>query len=268
MKKNNIITPVNRNDLHLMRLRMDMGLKGYAIYCLIREFLMERGGSCPTADYSLMAFDFRAEEDDVRRVAEGYSLFTLQGGMISILSASDDNANMADGERSETPVNPDSSAPEGERRITKRITKRQEKKGKENSPLHPLIRKDKEKDREERKEILASCNSGETASGSDGANAGSDDNSAFYARFRRYWNLLIERMGSRLRPISIMNASRRRQLDKLRLGYTDNQISWFVYHACSSPYLNARDGRLKQPADLNWMLLSDDRIVKIIEGNL
>lgn len=268
MKKTDIISPAGRNDLRVMRLRMDMGLKGYAIYCLIREFLMEAGGSCPTADYSLMAFDFRAEEEDVRRVSEDYALFTIADGMISILAAGAGGGNQTETPQPSTDAPDSPDAPQGMARITKRITKRREKKGKENSPLHPLIRKDKEKQREERKEISVSCNSEETDSGNECQNAESDEGPAFYTRFRRYWNLMIDRTGSRLRPISIMNASRRRQLDKLRRGYTDNQISWFIYRACSSPYLNARDGRLKQPADLNWMLLSEERIVKIIEGNL
>lgn len=250
-----------RNDRRLLRLRMEMGLQGYAIYRLITEYLTENGGSCPTADFPLMAFDFHAREEKVRQVAEGYGLFSIADGILSINGGEELAPEAADDNGDDTPEEPIAAESSTEK---KRRTRRTEKKGKEKLPLHPLKRKEKEKNREERKEDGAENENGESQSGDTDAKR---DN-AFYTRFRQYWNATIERTNSRLRPISIVNATRRRQLDKLRRSFDDNQIGWFIYRACCSPYLNARDGRLKQPADLNWMLLSDDRIVKIIEGNL
>ena len=79
---------------------------------------------------------------------------------------------------------------------------------------------------------------------------------------------MLTSTNSRLRPIRVVNGERRKRLVRLRQNYTDEGISRFVFRAANSPYLNARDGRLRQPADLNWMLSTDDRIVKIIEGNM
>ena len=91
---------------------------------------------------------------------------------------------------------------------------------------------------------------------------------SFLAYFSNYWNSVLASTNSRLRPIRVVNGERRKRLVRLRQNYTDEEISRFVFRAANSPYLNARDGRLRQPADLNWMLSTDDRIVKIIEGNM
>ena len=91
---------------------------------------------------------------------------------------------------------------------------------------------------------------------------------SFLAYFSNYWNSVLTSTNSRLRPIRVVNGERRKRLVRLRQNYTDEEISRFVFRAANSPYLNARDGRLRQPADLNWMLSTDDRIVKIIEGNM
>ena len=291
---NNILTintkPTSRNDARLMSLRRNLGLEGYAVYAMLEEALAE-GGGCIEADYALLAFDFRTEEEMVRSVAEDYALFRVDGGRLMLL------ADAADAElrrkRSEAGRKGMCSRWNKRRDITndnKTITTGGEKKEKENLPPTPPIKeKDKEKTEEEKKEISALEN--KQAFPSDGRNVPSDDDKdsanhadskssvadadskssdadRFCLRFRNYWNDCIRRADSRLKPISILNASRRRQLERLRRDYDSTQISWLVWRACNSPYLNARDGRLRRPADLDWMLASDSRIVKIIEGNL
>lgn len=285
-----LVRPAGRNDQRLLRLRRDLGLEGYAVYSMLRELLSDSGGSV-AADYSLIAYDLRTDEALVRGVAEDYALFLIDGGRIAMLPSTADYELRR--KRSEAGRKGMRRRWAGHRAITddnKTITNSDEKKEKENLPPAPPIKeKDKEKTEKEKKEISALEN--KQAFPSDGRNVPSDDDKdsanhadskssvadadskssdadRFCLRFRNYWNDCIRRADSRLKPISILNASRRRQLERLRRDYDSTQISWLVWRACNSPYLNARDGRLRRPADLDWMLASDSRIVKIIEGNL
>lgn len=304
--RNNLNTkPADRNDMRLLRLRRELGLEGYAVYSMLRECVCNAGGAV-AADYELLAFDFRAAEDMVRRVAEGYALFLVADGLVMELPDGGAAAPVADGE-------PDGGAPgEGRRAVSaelrrkrseagrkgmrsrwnnrrgitndnKTITTGGEKKEKENLPPTPPIKeKDKEKAEEEKKDNSAlgdnkavpadvrnvpAGDEGDYAEHADSKSSAADAD-GFCRRFSSFWNDCIRRADSRLRPISILSASRRRQLERLRRGYDSRQISVFVWRACNSPYLNARNGRLRQPADIDWMLASDERIVKIIEGNL
>lgn len=321
----------SRNDDRILKLRMDHGIEGYAVYHMLIEKIAE-SDRCEYAidDYKVLAFDFRVDEQLVKCVAEDYHLFCFNNGRLS-LNPSDmpDDAGEEDCEEdggdclttTESPYTGTSA------------TVSAQKKEKENLPLHPLKEKDKEKERaEEKRNSLAEDNGGEDDSslktsenkasdspdkgekdcdkGEKDCNKGSGTKKAttkenaeasaanedggcvnttsshskgstpsaaggkeariesFLAYFSNYWNSVLTSTNSRLRPIRVVNGERRKRLVRLRQNYTDEEISRFVFRAANSPYLNARDGRLRQPADLNWMLSTDDRIVKIIEGNM
>lgn len=318
----------SRNDDRILKLRMDHGIEGYAVYHMLMEKIAE-SDRCEYAiyDYNVLAFDFRVDEQLVKCVAEDYHLFCFNDGRLS-LNPSDMPAD-TDEEDSEEDVEEDGNdctiASERPYTGTSAMVSAQ-KKEKENLPLHPLKEKDKEKERAEEKRIsLAEDNSGEvdsnlktsenkaydspdkgekdsdkgsvtkkaatkenaeaSAANEDGGcvnttsshSKGSTPSAAggkeariesFLAYFSNYWNSVLTSTNSRLRPIRVVNGERRKRLVRLRQNYTDEEISRFVFRAANSPYLNARDGRLRQPADLNWMLSTDDRIVKIIEGNM
>lgn len=318
----------SRNDDRILKLRMDHGIEGYAVYHMLMEKIAE-SDRCEYAidDYKVLAFDFRVDEQLVKCVAEDYHLFCFNDGRLS-LNPSDMPADAGE-ENSEEDVEEDGNdcTTASERPYTgTSATVSAQKKEKENLPLHPLKEKDKEKERAEEKRIsLAEDNSGEvdsnlktsenkaydspdkgekdsdkgsgtkkaapkenaeaSAANEDGCcvnttsshSKGSTPSAAggkeariesFLAYFSNYWNSVLASTNSRLRPIRVVNGERRKRLVRLRQNYTDEAISRFVFRAANSPYLNARDGRLRQPADLNWMLSTDDRIVKIIEGNM
>lgn len=325
----------SRNDDRILKLRMDHGIEGYAVYHMLMEKIAE-SERCEYAidDYKVLAFDFRVDEQLVKSVAEDYHLFCFNDGRLS-LNPNDMPADAGE-EDSEEDVEEDgndcTTASERPYTGTSAMVSAQ-KKEKENLPLHPLKEKDKEKERAEEKRIsLAEDNGGENDSslknsenkasdspdkgGNDSekgekdcdkgsetkkeatkenaeASAANEDGSSvvttsshskgstpseaggkeariesFLAYFSNYWNSALTSTNSRLRPIRVVNGERRKRLVRLRQNYTDEEISRFVFRAANSPYLNARDGRLRHPADLNWMLSTDDRIVKIIEGNM
>lgn len=318
----------SRNDDRILKLRMDHGIEGYAVYHMLMEKIAE-SDRCEYAidDYKVLAFDFRVDEQLVKCVAEDYHLFCFNDGRLS-LNPNDMPADTGE-EDSEEDVEEGGNdcTTASERPYTgTSATVSAQKKEKENLPLHPLKEKDKEKERAEEKRIsLAEDNSGEvdsnlktsenkaydspdkgekdsdkgsgtkkaapkenaeaSAANEDGCcvnttsshSKGSTPSAAggkeariesFLAYFSNYWNSVLASTNSRLRPIRVVNGERRKRLVRLRQNYTDEEISRFVFRAANSPYLNARDGRLRQPADLNWMLSTDDRIVKIIEGNM
>lgn len=325
----------SRNDDRILKLRMDHGIEGYAVYHMLMEKIAE-SDRCEYAidDYKVLAFDFRVDEQLVKCVAEDYHLFCFNDGRLS-LNPSDMPADAGE-ENSEEDVEEDgngcTTASERLYTGTSAMVSAQ-KKEKENLPLHPLKEKDKEKERAEEKRIsLTVDNGGENDSSlktsenkaSDSPDKGEKDSDkgendsdkgsgtkkaatkenaeasaankdgscvnttsshskgstpsaaggkearieSFLAYLSNYWNSVLTSTNSRLRPIRVVNGERRKRLVRLRQNYTDEEISRFVFRAANSPYLNARDGRLRQPADLNWMLSTDDRIVKIIEGNM
>lgn len=321
----------SRNDDRILKLRMDHGIEGYAVYHMLMEKIAE-SDRCEYAidGYKVLAFDFRVDEQLVKCVAEDYHLFCFNDGRLS-LNLCDMQADTGE-EDDEEDGNDCTTASESPYTGTSATVSAQ-KKEKENLPLHPLKEKDKEKERAEKKRnSLAEDNGGEddsklttsenkisdsldkgekdsdksdndsdkssgtekltNAGNAEAAEANEDGGSvdshsshskestpqaaggkearieSFLAYFSNYWNSVLTSTNSRLRPIRVVNGERRKRLVRLRQNYTDEEISRFVFRAANSPYLNARDGRLRQPADLNWMLSTDDRIVKIIEGNM
>lgn len=318
----------SRNDDRILKLRMDHGIEGYAVYHMLMEKIAE-SDRCEYAidDYKVLAFDFRVDEQLVKCVAEDYHLFCFNDGRLS-LNPSDMPADTGeeDGEENSEEDRSDCTTTTERPYTGTSATVAAQKKEKENLPLHPLKEKDKEKERAEKKRnSLAEDNGGEddsklttaenkssdspdksendsdngsgtskptNAENAEAAEANEDGGSvdshsshskgstpqaagskerrieSFLAYFSNYWNSVLTSTNSRLRPIRVVNGERRKRLVRLRQNYTDEEISRFVFRAANSPYLNARDGRLRQPADLNWMLSTDDRIVKIIEGNM
>lgn len=321
----------SRNDDRILKLRMDHGIEGYAVYHMLMEKIAE-SDRCEYAidDYKVLAFDFRVDEQLVKCVAEDYHLFCFNDGRLSLnpsdmpADAGEEDCEEDGGDCLTTTESPYTGTS---------ATVSAQKKEKENLPLQPLKEKDKEKERaEEKRNSLAEDNGGENDSSlktsenkaSDSPDKGGNDSEkgendsdkgsgtkkeatkenaeasaankdggcvnttsshskgstpsaagskearieSFLAYFSDYWNSVLISTNSRLRPIRVVNGERRKRLVRLRQNYTDEEISRFVFRAANSPYLNARDGRLRQPADLNWMLSTDDRIVKIIEGNM
>lgn len=321
----------SRNDDRILKLRMDHGIEGYAVYHMLMEKIAE-SDRCEYAidDYKVLAFDFRVDEQLVKCVAEDYHLFCFNDGR---LSPNPCDMPADTGEEDDDEDGNDCLTTTERPYTGTSATVAAQKKEKENLPLHPLKEKDKEKERAEKKRnSLAEYNGGEddskvttaenkssdsldkvrkdsdksdndsdkssgteklaNAENAEAPEANDDDGSvdshsshgkestpqaagskerrieSFLAYFSNYWNSVLTSTNSRLRPIRVVNGERRKRLVRLRQNYTDEEISRFVFRAANSPYLNARDGRLRQPADLNWMLSTDDRIVKIIEGNM
>ena len=314
----------SRNDDRILKLRMDHGIEGYAVYHMLMEKIAE-SDRCEYAidDYKVLAFDFRVDEQLVKCVAEDYHLFCFNDGRLS-LNPSDMPADAGEEDSKEDVEeggNDCTTASERSYTGTSAMVSAQ-KKEKENLPLHPLKEKDKEKERAEEKRIsLAEDNGGENDSSlktsenkaSDSPDKGEKDSEkgekdcekgsgtkrattkenaeesaanedggyvnttrshskgstpsaaggkearieSFLAYFSNYWNSVLTSTNSRLRPIRVVNGERRKRLVRLRQNYTDEEISRFVFRAANSPYLNARDGRLRQPADLNWMLSTE-----------
>lgn len=325
----------SRNDDRILKLRMDHGIEGYAVYHMLMEKIAE-SDRCEYAidDYKVLAFDFRVDEQLVKCVAEDYHLFCFNDGRLSPnLCDMPADTGEEDGEEDSEEDRSDCTTASERPYTGTSATVAAQKKEKENLPLHPLKEKDKEKERAEKKRnSLAEDNGGEddskvttaenkisdspdkgrkdsdksdndsdkssgteklanaenaeaTEANVDGCSVGSHSShgkestpqaagskerriESFLAYFSNYWNSVLTSTNSRLRPIRVVNGERRKRLVRLRQNYTDEEISRFVFRAANSPYLNARDGRLRQPADLNWMLSTDDRIVKIIEGNM
>lgn len=75
----------SRNDDRILKLRMDHGIEGYAVYHMLLEKIAE-SDRCEYAidDYKVLAFDFRVEEQLVKCVAEDYHLFCFNDGRLSL----------------------------------------------------------------------------------------------------------------------------------------------------------------------------------------
>lgn len=228
---------MGRNADGVLRLRMVCGLAGYAVYVMLEEKLNEEGGSL-AADYFALGFDFHADAALVKQVAEDFALFTV----------SDDG---------------------------KTLKRKEETKETEKVPLHPLKEKENKKETERGREEEKNKADEKIKSGKDDSDASVEGKKysdaqidKFCSNFQKFWNETLKKTNSRLRPITIIDRMRRSRLSYLRRRFNDQQIYYFAYRAAMSPFLNARNGRLNQPADINWMLASEERIVKIIEGNL
>ena len=347
----------HRNDNQILRLRMVLGLPGYAVYTMLSEKLDEEGGTL-AADYYALAFDFHADAQLVKQVAEDFALFALSPDGKTIQSI-DDETNQSIGDETiqsigdETIQTTDSdyssnsaattttvATPAAKQTATAATTTTLSKQNNlANSPSNPDKRKEENKETEilplhphkekENKKETENNNNKEEKKGENRKNDKQADNPRFHDKpttanqpeqttnkencattpsapptptannetlipataatewgykpprklteqeiddfcrnFCEYWNRMIQANNSRLRPIFVVDKTRRQRLASLRQNFTTLQIAYFVGRAVRSPFLNARKGNLTKPADLNWMLSSEERIVKIIEGNM
>lgn len=71
--------PHGRNSLEALRLRRDMGARGYGIYSMLCEIIAEQGGRT-AYDPGLMAYAIGEATETVARVCEGYGLFCISDG--------------------------------------------------------------------------------------------------------------------------------------------------------------------------------------------
>lgn len=71
--------PHGRNSLEALRLRRDMGARGYGIYSMLCEIIAEQGGQT-AYDPGLMAYAIGEATETVARVCEGYGLFCVSDG--------------------------------------------------------------------------------------------------------------------------------------------------------------------------------------------
>ena len=68
----------SRHDRKIMRMRLELGLEGYAIYFMLLEVLREQNDyKYPTSDIDLLANEFRTSEQKVRVVICNYGLFEV-----------------------------------------------------------------------------------------------------------------------------------------------------------------------------------------------
>lgn len=86
-----------------------------------------------------------------------------------------------------------------------------------------------------------------------------------YKRFLMCFNSYLKANHSVIKPVSNLTNERRSKLDRL-FQYPRDKINILLYKIAVSPFLNARDKRLKRPADFDW-IFREENIVKILEGN-
>jgi len=68
----------SRNDNKIMRMRLELGLEGYAIYFMLLEVLREQNDfKYPLEDIDLLANEFGTSEQKVRVVVSNYGLFDV-----------------------------------------------------------------------------------------------------------------------------------------------------------------------------------------------
>ena len=68
----------SRNDNKIMRLRLELGLEGYAIYFMLLEVLREQNDyKYPTKDIDILAHQFNTSEQKVRVTICNYGLFEV-----------------------------------------------------------------------------------------------------------------------------------------------------------------------------------------------
>ena len=66
-----------RNSDKLLKVRMDLGAEGYAIYFMILERLRDEDDYMSKNDYLMIAYDLRVDEEKVKKVINDYDLFIV-----------------------------------------------------------------------------------------------------------------------------------------------------------------------------------------------
>ena len=257
---------LDRSDSRIIRLMMEKGLEGYAVYVMLANAAGNTGEKACEYAPEVLAYDFHASAELVKAVAEDYGLFVVSGSQTD--TRQDGKRKEKKQEKELFPLDPHK---EKERiKETENREKTEEKKPHETESSSKAAAEAKSQADE------TDSQSAEPDSQAAAATAATEEQKRkqeeakrkFIADFTLYWNTVLKNSNSRLRPICMIDDRRYALLRRLYTRFSPRQVAAFAANAARSPYLNARDGRLKQPADINWMLATDERIVKIIEGNL
>lgn len=264
---------LDRSDSRIIRLMMEKGLEGYAVYVMLANAAGNTGEKACEYAPEVLAYDFHASAELVKAVAEDYGLFVVSGSQAD--TRQDGKRKEKQQEKELFPLDPHK---EKERiKETENREKTEEKKPQETEASSKAADETNSQAAEAKSQAAeADSKTAEPDSHAAAATAATEEQKRkqeeakrkFIADFTLYWNTVLKNSNSRLRPICMIDDRRYALLRRLYTRFSPRQVAAFAANAARSPYLNARDGRLKQPADINWMLATDERIVKIIEGNL
>lgn len=65
-----------RNDEKILKMRMELGMIGYAVFWCILEKMRETTDNMCSKDYKIIGFELRVDEEIIRKVVEDFGLFT------------------------------------------------------------------------------------------------------------------------------------------------------------------------------------------------
>ena len=85
-----------------------------------------------------------------------------------------------------------------------------------------------------------------------------------YRRFFFCFNSLLKAHNSAIKPVFSLTDERRIKLDRV-FKYPPDKINLLMLKIAKSPFLNARDKRLRRPADFDW-IMREENVVKALEG--
>ena len=85
-----------------------------------------------------------------------------------------------------------------------------------------------------------------------------------YRRFLFCFNSLLKTHNSAIKPVFNLTDERRIKLDRV-FKYPPDKINLLMLKIAKSPFLNARDKRLRRPADFDW-IMREENVVKALEG--
>lgn len=77
-----------RNDERILRLRRDLGARGYGIYWMLLERMREEEDYSCSTDYDTLSFDLREKAELIKKVATGYGLFQFSSDGKKFFSSS------------------------------------------------------------------------------------------------------------------------------------------------------------------------------------
>lgn len=66
-----------RNSEELLKIRMELGLSGYAVYFMLLERLREENSYMSIKDYNIIAFDLHCDASLIKKVVENFGLFVF-----------------------------------------------------------------------------------------------------------------------------------------------------------------------------------------------
>lgn len=83
----------------------------------------------------------------------------------------------------------------------------------------------------------------------------------------KYFNAMTEYYKSNIRPVKVLNDSRRIKLEGIIRSFSSEQISTAIRNAMTSDYLNGRTNRRTVPADFDWIFQMNN-FTRIYEGSI